>query len=218
MRRNLRIVAGAVAALLLLVLGYGLAGLVGGLIPTNADWRPPPAGITIWIESNGVHTGIVVPKVAAGVDLRPLVPPRDLADPRFAAHPFVAVGWGERDFYLHTPTWSDVRFATVLRAVLGTNTTLMHIEHVARPVAGPDVRALTITPRQYRRLIAYIRASFATRPQHYSGYASYDTFYTARGRYSGIVTCNSWTGDALRFAGIRVGAWTPFPSGVMRWF
>jgi len=216
--RNLRIVAGVVAALLLVIASYGLAGVIGGLIPSNPDWRPPPAGVTIWVESNGIHTGIVVPKVAAGVDLRPLVPSRDLADPRFAAHPFVAFGWGERDFYLNTATWRDVRPATVLGALFGSDTTLMHVEHLARPAPGPDVRALTITPRQYRRLIAYIRATYAPSPQRHPGYFGYDAFYTARGRYDGITTCNAWTGNALRFAGIRVGAWTPFPGGVMRWF
>ena len=32
------------------------------------------------------------------------------------------------------------------------------------------------------------------------------------------MTCNEWTGSILRNAGVRIGAWTPFNSGVMRWF
>jgi Protein of unknown function (DUF2459) len=45
-----------------------------------------------------------------------------------------------------------------------------------------------------------------------------DVFYTAQGRYSALNTCNSWTRDRLAEAGVRVGRWTPFAGGVMRWF
>ena len=51
--------------LAVLTLGYGAAGLVGGSIPVNAAWRPPAAGVTIYVETNGVHTDLVVPVAAA---------------------------------------------------------------------------------------------------------------------------------------------------------
>ena len=106
-------------ALALLVLGYGAAGLIGGALPVNAGWRPPERGVTIWVESNGVHTGLVVPKVAAGVDWRPFAPSGDLADMGYAGHRYLAIGWGDRDFYLATPTWADVRPRDVLAAAVG---------------------------------------------------------------------------------------------------
>jgi len=172
----------------------------------------------VWVETNGIHTGIVVPKVAAGIDWRPLLAPRDLADPRYARQPYAAIGWGERAFYLETPTWSDVRPTTVLRAAFGTDRTLMHVEHLPRPQEGTDVRRIVLRLEEYRRLAASLRASFAERPAALPGYGRYDVFYEARGRYSAVATCNAWTGDALRHAGVRVGAWTPFPWSVMRWF
>lgn len=201
--------------MLLLYLG---AGLIGGAIPSNRQWMPPREGVTLWVETNGIHTGIVVPKVAAGVDWRPLLRPGDLANPRYGAHPYAAIGWGERAFYLETPTWADVRVTTVLAAAFGSRRTLMHVEHVPRPREGKDVRRLVLRPEEYRRLVAIMRASFADRPAHVRGYAGYDVFYEARGRYSAIRTCNAWTGDVLRAAGVRVGWWTPFPWSVMRWF
>ena len=51
-----------------------------------------------------------------------------------------------------------------------------------------------------------------------AGYFGYDAFYEGTGRYSAVRTCNSWTGAALAAAGIRVGAWTPFPVTVLWWF
>lgn len=202
----------------LMVAGYASAGLIGGSVPVNAGWRPPSQGVRIYIESNGVHTGIVVPKVAAGVDWRPIARPEHLADPRYAGYDHLSFGWGERDFYLGTPRWADLRIRTVLAAASGSSRTLVHVDHLPEPKPADDVRGVTLRPEEYRRLAAFIRATFAERARVYRGYGPYDAFYEARGRYSLVRTCNSWTGEALARAGVRVGRWTPFPVTVMEWF
>jgi uncharacterized protein (TIGR02117 family) len=207
-----------VAAVLALVFGYLVAGAIGGAIPVNRAWRPPAHGVRIFIEDNGIHTGIVVPKVAAGVDWRALAPAGDLGDPRYGRFDHLAIGWGEKAFFLEPQTWADVKVATVLAAAVGSAQTLMHVEHVPAPAVGDDVRAVVVSEAEYRRLAAYIAASFAPGGKRYPGYARYDVFYDARGRYDAMATCNAWTGDALRHAGVRVGAWTPFPATVMQWF
>ncbi len=217
-KRILWPIAAAGAAFFGVVASYAVAGLVGGTIPSNRDWRAPAQGVHIFVESNGVHTGIVVPKVAAGVDWRGIARAADLSDPRFAAFDHVSFGWGEQSFYLETPTWADVKLRTVIGAALGSTRTLMHVDHLPMPVAGDGAREIVVTPAQYRRLAAYIRASFRDGGTRYRGYADYDAFYAANGRYDAVRTCNSWTGDALRFAGVKVGAWTPFPVTVMEWF
>lgn len=201
-----------------LPLAYPIAGVLGGMVPTNASWTPPEQGITLYVESNGVHTGIVMPKLAAGVDWRPIFPAGDVREPRFAAHDHVSIGWGERDFYLATPTWSDLKPRTVIAAATGSDRTLIHVDHVPRPSPDDEVRRLVIRPAEYRRLAAYVRASLIDGGERRPGYYRYDAFYEARGRYSALRTCNSWIGDALRFAGVRIGAWTPFPVTVMWWF
>lgn len=206
--------AGATAT----ILAYPLAGLTGGAIPANADWSPPQGGITLYVESNGVHTGIVMPKVAAGVDWRGVFPGRDLADPRYGNQDHISIGWGERDFYLDTPSWADLRLSTVLAAAIGSDDTLLHVDHVPRPAPNPALRRLVVRPAEYRRLAAYVRASLAPGGERHRGYFAYDAFYSAHGRYSAIRTCNAWIGDALRFAGIRTGAWTPFPLTVQWWY
>ena len=218
LRRLSRILRRIAAACVLIVAGYGAAGMIGGTIPTNADWREPAQGVPIWIEDNGVHTDIVMPKVAAGVDWRDLAKPGDIADPRYAAFDHVAIGWGERAFFLDTPTWWDVRPRTIIAAAVGSDATLLHVEHVPRPVVSNDVRMIRLTPEQYRRLADFISTSVVTGGRHYRGYAGYDVFYEARGHYDAVRTCNDWTGDALRHAGVRIGAWTPFPVTVTGWF
>lgn len=219
MRRWLERGAGALA---LLVMGYAAAGMVGGAIPANTRWTPPARGVRIYVESNGVHTGLVLPVIAAGVDWRGLLRPEDLADPRYAALSHVAIGWGERTFYLETATWADVRPMTVLSAAVGSDRTVMHVDHIRNPGTSDDSRAVVLRPEEYRRLAAFVRASFAAAPGarawHRTGYTVNDAFYAATGRYDAVRTCNSWTGAALRHAGVRVGAWTPFPVTVLGWF
>lgn len=222
-RRAARWLGRAIIATGLLLLGYGAAGLIGGSIPANPGWRPPARGVTIYVESNGVHTDLVVPVSAAGVDWRDLVRPEDIADPRYAGYDHLAIGWGDAQFYLETPTWADVRPTTVLRAALGSDRTLVHVEHLPEPAIGRDVRPIVLREAEYRRLAAFIRASFAAvppgeRPGIFRGYGAYDAFYSGSGRYDALMTCNAWTGAALRAAGVRVGRWTPFAMTVMGWF
>lgn len=218
-KRNVaRTLAVAAAWIGLLLYGYAAAGLIGGAIPANRDWRAPGHGVRIFVESNGVHVGIVVPKVAAGVDWRPLLRPDHLRAPRYAGYDHASFGWGDAVFYLNTPTWWDVRPGIVAAAATGSERTLVHVDHVPAPRPGTDVRAIVLTADQYRRLAAFIRASIAPGAAHRPGYGPNDAFYTARGRYSALRTCNAWVGEALRHAGVRIGAWTPFPATVLWWF
>jgi uncharacterized protein (TIGR02117 family) len=215
-------VAAAVLALAVLLYGYAVAGLIGGAIPANPGWTPPARGIRIYIEDNGIHTGIVLPVVAAGADWRDLLRPGDIADPRYAGNSHAAFGWGERDFYLNTRSWADLKLASVFHAAIGSDATLVHVDRIPEPSVRPGTRSVLLRPEEYRRLAAFIRASFRVgadgRAPSRFGYGAYDAFYDARGRYSALATCNAWTGAALRAAGVRVGVWTPFPVTVMRWF
>lgn len=205
-------------AFVALVMAYLSAGLIGGALPANRGWRPPADGVTIAVETNGVHTDLILPKVAAGIDWRDIARAGDIADPRYADYDHVAIGWGEARFYLETPTWADIRPTTVLRAATGSDATLMHVEHLPMPAASPEVRRIVLRPAEYRRLAGFIRSSFAARPKIFHGYGAYDAFYSASGRYDALMTCNAWTGAALRSAGVRVGRWTPFAATVMGWF
>lgn len=195
---------------------YLVAGLIGAAWVTNQDWRPPAQGVTIWVEDNGIHTDLVMPKQAAGVDWRRVFVSEALREPDYARFAHVAVGWGDRGFFVGTPTWWDLRPGTVVKAALGSDDTVLHVEHVAPPVVGERVRAVVLTPAEYRRLARVVQDSLAAgRPVH--GYEDYDAFYPARGRYDALNTCNAWTGRALAEAGVRVGRWTPFSATVSWW-
>lgn len=205
-----------------LLAALGLFGLpvalvfLGSVVPANANAVQPSRGITIYVYSNGVHTGIVLPAVHPLHDWRQRIKPGDLADPRRAGR-WLIFGWGERDFYLNTPRWSDVDPLIVLRAAVGSNRTLMHVDHLRGVWRGPDLRPIRVTATQYKALAASIDRDFA-HGAAVRGYGPDDVFYPGRGRYSVARTCNEWTGSKLRAVGIRIGLWTPTAWSVMRWF
>lgn len=213
LRRALWSALGLIVAALSL---YVLLGFAGGAIARAGSSPRPPDGVTIWVEDNGVHTGLVLPKVAAGVDWRGDWPASDLRDPRFGGHGYVAIGWGDRGFFLETPRWRDLRPGVVVAAALGTEATLLHVEHVARPVKGDRVRSVVLRPDEYRALVRFVRDSRGAGAA-IPGYGAHDAFYPATGRYDLHRTCNAWTGDALATAGVRVGRWTPFAATAMWW-
>src|SRR3546814_5762847 len=64
--------------------------------------------ISDW-SSDVCSSDLVLPRRAAGVDWTRLVKPAHFGDPRYAGFDHLAFGWGERHFYLETPTWADVR-------------------------------------------------------------------------------------------------------------
>jgi uncharacterized protein (TIGR02117 family) len=195
-----------------------LAGWIGSSLPRNAGWREPVRGVEIMVETNGVHTAIVMPLVTPQKDWRADFPAADLAAPD-APYTHVSVSWGEREVYLHTPTWADLSPRTVLRIVALGGEGVLHVAHYVRPAPDATIRPLRIGEADYARLVRRIEREIppASARRRHRGYGVNDVFYDGRGRYTAIRTCNQWTSDMLAGAGIRTGRWTPFASGVMKW-
>ncbi len=215
-----RILVRSLAAIVAVPATYFLAALILGLVPANWGWREAPAGITIFVRSNGVHTWIMMPAANPIMDWRPYAPAAHLRDPRYGGN-HLAFGYGNRDFYLETPTWGDLTVHNALSAAFGRGPSLMHVDHDHDPRPNEYQRPITVTPDEYRRLAAYVRSSFRldgrgrTMPLIGRGYGPSDMFYEADGSYNLFLTCNEWTGRALRAAGVRAGLWTPFEQSIM---
>ena len=204
-----------------LPLVYLAAALLLGLIPANAAWRQADSGIAIFVRTNGIHTWILMPKRNAYMDWRPFIPGDHVRDRRWDAANYAAFGYGEREVYINTPTWGDLSLGTAFRAAVGGGDALVHVEHVHEPREDDITRRIVLRPDEYRRLTAFVAARFRLDPQGRTlpvlgrGYRDNDIFYEANGGYSAILTCNEWTGRALRTAGVRTGLWTPLEQSIM---
>ena len=213
----LRWALGLLALPILAVILFLLTAWIGSSIPRNSGWEEPAEGIEIMVGDNGIHTEIVMPLVTSAKDWGGDFPASDLGSP---ARPYthVAVSWGEREVFLNTPTWNDLKLSTAFKAAIGGDG-LLHAAHYVRPAPGPSNRPLRITQEQYSRLVRAIEAQVppAEGRETYPGYGSNDVFYDAPGTYHLGNTCNQWVGDVLAGAGIKMGRWTPLPGGVMKW-
>ena len=204
-----------------LLLLYLSAALLGAIIPKNRNFVSAPSGVKIWVLCSDIHSDIIVPVKNDLFDWTTLVARGDAAEVD-ENHDLLAIGWGDRRFYLETPTWSDVKVANVFSAFCGLGQTAMHVDWIkGTPQAGPQCRSLTLTPHQYTDLCHFISASFTRGAEQRSihidapGYSKTDAFYEAVGSYSALQTCNTWTGQALSIGGVRVGSWTPMKWGVL---
>ena len=212
-----RLLLWPLAVLAAFALVFLLTAWIGSSIARNDDWEQPAAGVQIMIETNGVHTAIVMPAVSAQKDWRADFPADDVLAPN-RPYTHVSVSWGEREVFLNTPTWWDLSLPTVFGAATGGEG-LLHVSHYIRPAPSPDHRQLTISHAEYARLIAIIEREIlhASERTVYRGYSDYDVFYDARGTYHLGNTCNQWVSNALAAAGIKTGWWTPMVGGVMKW-
>ena len=212
-----RLLLWPLAALTSFAVIFALTAWVGSSIPRNAGWQEPATGIEIMIETNGVHTAIVVPTVTAQKDWREDFPIDHVLAPN-RPYTHVSVSWGEREVFLNTPTWSDLSLPVAISAATGGEG-LLHVSHYVRPALSRNHRPLTISHDEYAKLIALIEKEVLPEAerQSYRGYSDYDVFYNAPGTYHLGRTCNQWTSDTLAAAGIKSGWWTPMAGGVMKW-
>jgi uncharacterized protein (TIGR02117 family) len=134
---------------------------------------------------------------------------------------YLGMGWGDKGFYLETPTWADLKASVAFKAATGLSTTAIHATFHKAMQIGDSCRMITISGRQYQKLIAYIKKSF----QHDENgqimniktnavYGSTDAFYEAIGSYSMFHTCNTWVNNGLKATGLKSCLWTPFDTGL----
>jgi len=195
-------------------LGLGYAGLGFGLGALATGDAAPSGPVPLAVIANPFHSDLVFPVAGAGMDWRDFfgLPPEAR---------YVAIGWGNRRFYMETPHLSDLKLGTVAAALTGSGESVLHVAWFAGEPIGEEVHALDVTPAEAEALARYV-ADFAIpdaggHARRFDGsYGADDAFFAAKGRWSPIVTCNEWLGRGLRAAHVRTGIWTPFADGILR--
>nr|WP_255555110.1 TIGR02117 family protein [Flavobacterium sp. NKUCC04_CG] len=176
--------------------------------------------IDVYLYSNGVHTDIVMPIRSAEIDWATQIDPLHTTAQRTDME-FLAVGWGDKGFYLETPEWSDLKPSVAFKAAFYLGSSAMHTTFYKKMYESTHCIKVKITPTQYRALISYIQASFdrdsngnfvlITAPT----YGENDTFYEANRTYGLFYTCNTWANNALKAAGMKACFWTAFDRGIL---
>jgi uncharacterized protein (TIGR02117 family) len=206
-------------SLVFIVLSYLFFAYLLARIPVDGE-STQGKDISVYLLTNGVHTDIVVPARSSMQDWTNEV---KYADTRSndTTNKYLAMGWGDKGFYLETPTWADLKASVAFKAATGLSTTAIHATFHNELRLGDSCRKINITLAQYRKLIGYIKNSFQTDQNgHFiniktnANYGDTDAFYEAKGSYSMFHTCNTWVNNGLKATGLKSCIWTPFDTGL----
>ena len=208
-KRNLRY-AGLMLAAVLVLLTIGYLTPRQWWMPTQAD-----CAIEMRVTSNGFHTNLIVPVATTLFDWRSYLSLVDIGDGSITGYRYLGFGWGDRDFYMQTPTLADLKVTTVLRAMFWSAGSVLHIQgYRVWPSSSPGftVKAIRLSSAQYLALMQFLQRSFQQNQQAQPqllkrGYRPNSSFYQAIGNYSLIRTCNTWTADGLRAAQVNTPLW-----------
>lgn len=171
--------------------------------------------VTIYLSTNGVHTDFVMPVVHEVIDWRTKV-----EQPLNGAK-WLAFGWGDKGFYIDTPSWSDLRMTTALSALSGVGESAMHVTAYGAFALDENTVEVKLSTTEYQALVHYIDASFDKKEGAYQrieveGYHQSDAFYEARGSYSLFYTCNTWVNQGLKQINQKAALWTLHDQGILR--
>ncbi len=210
-----------IAYLVAFLVIYLIAVVLISYIPINSNpkFSETEPQIPIYLRTNGVHTDIVVPIKNDYWDWSQHVHFYD-TKAKDSLMNWVAFGWGDKGFYLDTPTWADLKTSTALKAVSGFNTTAMHVTFYKNLNEDKDCVKFFINPNDYQKLVTYITDDFQQEDNQFikietnAVYGNNDVFYDAKGHYSLFYTCNSWTNQALKSANQKASLWTIFDFGI----
>lgn len=219
-KKGLKYTGRFVLGFIIFVLLYLAAAWVLSRIATDKE-SDSTAEVTIYIKTNGVHTDLVMPLRHVSEDWTKEFRFRNTHLKDTVSVNWLALGWGDKGFYLETPQWSDLKFSTAFKAAFALSTTAIHATFYNVMAETKSCRRIDISNRQYRRLIDYINNSL----QHdgaghvipivtNANYGEADAFYEAKGSYSMFHTCNTWANSGLKACGQRACLWTPFDTGI----
>ena len=210
-----------IAIFLLSLIAYlGVVTLLS-YITVTGEIRKVKKDVSIYILTNGVHTDIVLPLKNEHFDWSKQVNPADTKS-KDTSFNYVAMGWGDKGFYLETPTWADLKVSTALKATTGISTSAMHVTFYKNMKENVSCKKIQISSENYNKLIAYLNKSFQTQSGKFlkietdAVYGKNDVFYEAKGSYSLFYTCNSWANQALKAANQKAALWTISDSGIFR--
>jgi len=204
----------------LTLIAYGLLVTLMSYVTVNDDkFAIDEPKVEIFILSNGVHTDIVVPVKNDSYDWSKQIKFEHTKGKDSIAK-YVALGWGDRGFYLETPTWADLKVSTALKAATGLSSSALHTTFYKTMKEDAYCKKIQISTLEYQKLVLFIHESFVTKSgstikiETDAVYGKNDVFYEAKGSYSLFYTCNSWVNEALKAANQKAAFHTLTDTGI----
>lgn len=159
--------------------------------------------IAIYITGNLFHTDIWVPVKTSVFDWNQFIKLSEIGQKSSGSYRYLALGWGDRNVYLQSPTLGDLQPGIALKALFLPTSSVMRVQGYDTLPSWNQLKPINISKDNYLNLVAFLQNSFSLnsqgKPINISyGYGNRDSFYKAQGQYSIIRHCNTWTAEALR--------------------
>ncbi len=209
-----------VEAFFLFIFLYIILTFLISRIPINAEPQSS-ADVEIYILTNGVHTDIVVPAKNEIKDWTKKFSYENTLG-KDTNNRLLALGWGDKGFYLETPQWSQLKASVAFNAATGLSSSAIHATYYYELKETETCIKLKISSNQYKRLVNFVLKTVKSNEdgslqpiptRAVSG--KNDAFYEAHGKYSMFNTCNSWANNALKSCGQKCAVWTAFDGGIL---
>ena len=222
MKKFIKILLKTVVSIVGLVALYLLCAYLLPFIEIPAEKTNEPKNVEAYILTNGVHTDLVFPVKSKEIDWSQKFPYEDTVA-KDSTLRYIAIGWGDKGFYLDTPTWADLKFSTAFKAAFWLGNSAIHTTFYKEMKLGEDCKKLEMTSAQYQKLIKFIDDAMEKNAEGKyiniktkAVYGKNDSFYEAKGSYSFLFTCNTWTNEALKISGQKAAFWTASDKGIFQ--
>jgi uncharacterized protein (TIGR02117 family) len=221
MIKIVKILLSILLTLLIFLVFYFLCVFVGSNLINSRVKTKEKKNFKVLILSNGVHTDIVLPVKNKIIDWRNTFPVSNTRA-KYNHEAWIAFGWGDKGFYLNTPTWGDLTFSTAFKASTGLSSTALHVTYRdSIKIDSSNCIPLHLTKKEFISLKKFIIQSVKKNKNKKSifiptdaVYGDNDAFYESTGTYHLFYTCNTWTNEALKSCNQKSCFWTPFESGI----
>lgn len=202
------------AVVLVAVTAVALGTLVPRPLFGRAADQATPRHILVF--TNPIHTDIAVPIDDAVLEKFGFLLDFGIQADLPAAR-YLVFGWGSKEFYIGTPTWSELKPGPVF-AALTLDDSVMHVDLAGEvDLPQPAVQRFELGEAGFAAMLDFIDRSFVRDDDGVAqrifgvAYGEYDGFFNADGKFNALAGCNTWTAAALREAGLTTGWWNPLP-------
>ncbi len=198
--------------ILILPVSYLVISIILSFITVNDKATNTQKNHTIYLSSNGVHLEIIIQKQ----DLIPAILEGQIYNDKAQ---YFSFGWGDKNFYVETPTWGDFTLLNGLEALFFVSPSLLHVTRHSK--TKKHWVAIKVNKEQLIKINRYINNTFKLDQRNQKillaglGYKKNDDFYEAMGSYTCFNTCNSWVNSALKQSSIKSCLWTPYDFGLL---
>ncbi len=182
-------------------------------LPTDCDMQ-------ICVSNTGVHFNIIVPTKNNFFDWHKFFSISKVDIDPAPDYNYLSFGWGDKDFYMLTPSLSDLKFSTTLKALFIPTSSVMYVKGYQVIPTDLEVKCVRVSKNDYSRLMEYIQGSFqldikGKTVRLGNGHTVNAGFYAAVGSYSILRNCNSWTASGLRRANINTPLWDGLSTAII---